>query len=55
MRHADVLEQPEGVARGNWIQTDPAKGWFTILRLYGPLEAWFDQTWRPSDIEPVTS
>ena len=22
-------EQPEGVARGNWIQTDPEKGWFT--------------------------
>ncbi|MGB5733914.1 MAG: DUF1214 domain-containing protein, partial [Thiohalocapsa sp.] len=27
-------EQPEGVARGNWIQTDPEKGWFNILRLY---------------------
>ena len=26
--------QPAGVKRGNWIQTDPAKGWFTVLRLY---------------------
>jgi len=46
-------EQPEGVARGNWIQTDPEKGWFTILRLYSPLEPFFDKTWRPSEIELV--
>jgi len=37
----------------NWIQTVPGKGWFTALRLYGPLEPWFDQTWRPGDIEPT--
>ena len=45
--------QPQGVARGNWIQTMPAKGWFTILRLYSPLEPFFDKSWRPSEIEPV--
>jgi hypothetical protein len=44
-------EQPEGVARGNWIQTDPKKGWFTILRLYSPLPSFFDKSWRPSEIE----
>jgi hypothetical protein len=37
----------------NWIQTVPGKGWFTILRLYGPLEPWFDKTWRPDEIEPI--
>jgi hypothetical protein len=46
-------EQPEGVARGNWIQTDPEKGWFTILRLYGPLPSFFSKEWRPSEIELV--
>ena len=45
--------QPEGVKRGNWIQTDPKKGWFTILRLYSPLPAFFDKTWQPSEIELV--
>jgi hypothetical protein len=45
--------QPKGVARGNWIQTDPEKGWFVILRLYSPLESFFDKTWRPSEIELV--
>ena len=24
-----------------------------ILRLYGPLEPWFDKTWRPGEITPV--
>jgi len=24
-----------------------------ILRLYGPLEPWFNQTWRPGEIELV--
>jgi len=37
----------------NWIQTVPGKGWNTILRLYGPLEPWFNKTWRPGEIEPV--
>jgi hypothetical protein len=46
-------EQPEGVARGNWIQTDPKKGFFTILRLYSPLEPFFTKKWRPTDIERV--
>ena len=38
---------------GNWIQTVPGKKWFAILRLYGPLEPWFDKTWVPGDIEPL--
>jgi hypothetical protein len=46
-------EQPEGVGRGNWIQTDPEKGWFTILRLYSPLQPFFDKSWRPSEVELV--
>jgi hypothetical protein len=46
-------KQPDGVARGNWIQTDPNKGWFNILRLYSPLPSYFDKSWRPSEIELV--
>ena len=45
--------QPEGVGRGNWIQTDPEKGWFVGLRLYSPLEPFFDKSWRISEIELV--
>jgi hypothetical protein len=46
-------QQPAGVPRGNWIQTVPGKGWFTILRLYSPLEPFFAKTWRPGEIEVV--
>jgi hypothetical protein len=46
-------KQPSGVKRGNWIQTIPSKGWFAILRLYSPLEPFFDKSWRPSEIELV--
>ena len=45
--------QPQGVARGNWIQTDPRTGWFTILRLYSPLPSFFDKSWRPSEVALV--
>jgi hypothetical protein len=45
--------QPQGVKRGNWIQTMPGKGWFVLLRLYSPLEPFFKKTWRPSEIQPV--
>jgi len=49
----DVYFGPKAPAgeENNWIQTIPKKGWFMILRLYGPLEPWFDKTWRPGEIE----
>jgi hypothetical protein len=28
-------------------------GFFAILRLYSPLQPFFDKTWRPSEIEPT--
>ena len=43
---------PEG-QENNWIQTDPGKGWNTILRLYGPLDPFYDKTWKPGDPELV--
>jgi hypothetical protein len=49
----DVYFGPKAPAgmENNWVQTIPGKGWFMILRLYGPLEPWFNQTWRPGEIE----
>jgi hypothetical protein len=43
---------PDG-QEDNWLQTVPGKGWWTILRLYNPLQSFFDKSWRPSEIEPV--
>ncbi len=43
---------PEG-HESNWVQTMPGKGYFVGFRLYGPLEPWFDKTWKIGDLEPV--
>jgi hypothetical protein len=45
-------EPPLG-REGNWVQTWPGKGWNVLLRLYAPLEPWFDKTWKPGDFELV--
>jgi hypothetical protein len=45
--------KPPAGKEPNWVQTIPGESWFTILRLYGPLEPWFDKTWRPGEIELV--
>ena len=37
----------------NWIQTVPGKGWFPIFRFYGPLDPFFDKTWKLPDIEKL--
>jgi hypothetical protein len=52
---ADVYFGPTAPAghETNWVQTVPGKGWNTILRLYGPLQPWFDKTWKPGEIELV--
>ncbi|MBI5582273.1 MAG: DUF1254 domain-containing protein [Deltaproteobacteria bacterium] len=43
---------PEGKA-GNWLATVPGKGYFAILRLYGPTEAAINKSWKPGDIEKM--
>jgi hypothetical protein len=49
----DIYFAPKAPAgkENNWLQTVPGKGWFVILRMYGPLEPWLNKTWRPSEIE----
>ena len=51
----DIVFAPEAPTTNgeNWVQTVRGKGWFILLRLYGPLESWFDRTWKPGDIQPT--
>jgi hypothetical protein len=37
----------------NWLRTLPDQGFFVILRLYGPTQAFFDKSWKPGDIEKI--
>jgi len=34
----------------NWMRTIPGKGYFVLLRLYSPRQAFFDETWKPDDL-----
>ena len=43
---------PEG-KESNWVETIPGKSWFQLFRLYGPLQPWFDQTWKLNEFEPL--
>jgi hypothetical protein len=43
---------PEGF-ESNWVETIPGKSWFQLFRLYGPLQPWFDQSWRLNEFEPL--
>jgi hypothetical protein len=49
----DVYFGPSAPAgkEGNWLATVPGKGYFAILRLYGPTEAAIDKSWKPGDIQ----
>jgi len=39
----------------NFIQTMPGKGWFAIIRWYGPTQDFFDRKYKPGDFVRVPS
>ncbi len=41
-------EAPTGKEK-NWVKTIPGEGWEILFRLYGPLEPYFDGSWKPDD------
>lgn len=42
--------RPEDAPEANWIRTNPGEGYLAALRLYGPTQPFFDQTWIPDDV-----
>ncbi len=51
----DLYLGPQAPAgkQGNWLATVPGRGYFAIIRLYGPTEAAIDKSWKPGDIERI--
>jgi len=48
----DIYFGPKSPGSGKpWLATIPGKGFFVILRLYGPTKAFYDQAWKPDDVE----
>jgi hypothetical protein len=35
------------------VQTNPRKGFFVYMRFYAPTEAFFDRSWKMSNIRKV--
>jgi hypothetical protein len=51
----DIHFGPSAPASGdsNWIPTIPGRHWFSYFRFYGPLEPYFDRSWKLGDITPA--
>jgi hypothetical protein len=51
----DVYFGPSAPARmeSNWVQTIPGRHWFSYFRFYGPLESYFDRSWKLGDITRI--
>ena len=49
----DIYFGPSAPKRNvkNWLRTVPGRGYFIILRLYGPTQPYFDKTWKLPDVE----
>jgi hypothetical protein len=50
----DIFFGPKSPGTGkNWMATIPEKGFFVMVRLYGPAKPFFDQSWKPDDVVKV--
>jgi len=51
----DIFVGPQAPSgkEANWLATVPGKGYFAILRLYGPTERAIDKSWKPGDFEKL--
>jgi hypothetical protein len=41
---------PPSAGETGWIKTSPGDGFFIYFRFYGPLEPYYDKSWRPGDL-----
>ncbi|QUJ70560.1 hypothetical protein KDD30_19060 (plasmid) [Photobacterium sp. GJ3] len=46
-------KKPKDVVDAAFIQTAPGRDYLVALRLYGAMDAFYDQTWKPDDIVKV--
>ena len=50
----DIYFGPKSPGEGkNWMATVPDQGFFVMIRLYIPSQAFFDQSWKPDDVVKV--
>jgi hypothetical protein len=44
-------ERPDGAR--NWLKSIPGRGWFSLIRWYGPTQEFFDHMYKPGDFVKV--
>ena len=50
----DIYFGPKSPGEGkNYLATVPKKRFWVALRLYGPVKAFFDRSWKPDDVVKV--
>jgi len=41
--------KPPAGKESNWLATVPGRGFFAVIRLYGPTKPFLDRSWKPGD------
>jgi hypothetical protein len=50
----DIYIGPNSLGSGrNWLATASGKPFWVGLRIYGPEQPFFDQSWKPEDVEKL--
>ena len=50
----DIYLGPASPGEGkNYLATVPGRGFFVMIRLYGPGKTFFNKTWKPGDVEKI--
>ena len=49
----DFYFGPTDPGKKNWLKTVPDKGFIISFRLYGPMQSYFDQTWKIGDPKKI--
>ena len=44
---------PPSSGEAGWVKTKPGEGFFMYFRFYGPLEPFYDRSWKPNDVVRV--
>jgi hypothetical protein len=44
---------PPSTGEKGWVKTKEGEGFFVYFRFYGPLEPFYDKSWRPGDLAKV--
>lgn len=51
--HTFAIGTKSTADKQNWLKTVPGRGWFSLIRWYGPTQEFFDHKYKPGDFVKV--